>query len=175
METWMVILRLIHIVSGIFWAGATFFLVSFVSPAVQATGPEGQKFMRQMGLKSGMSNALAATASLAAISGLIMYGLISDLDLDMMSGTYLTVLGIGSVAGIAGWIVGYAVQNRSTRRMQKIAAEIESSGGPPTPEQMAEMQGLAQRVGQGSRVTAVLLTIAVVCMAAAQPIAAMLA
>ncbi|MGB3716048.1 MAG: hypothetical protein WA996_16605 [Candidatus Promineifilaceae bacterium] len=41
METWMVILRLIHIVSGIFWAGATFFLVGFVSPAVQATGLEG--------------------------------------------------------------------------------------------------------------------------------------
>ena len=171
----MVILRLIHIFSGKFWAGATFFLVSCVSPAVQATGPEGQKFMRQRGLKSGMSNALAATASLTAISGLIMYGLISDLDLDMMSGTYLTVLVIGSVAGIAGWIVGYTVQNRSTRRMQRITAEIESSGGPPTSEQMAEMQGLAQRVGQGSRVTAVLLTIAVVCMAAAQPIAAMLA
>lgn len=104
-----------------------------------------------------------------------MYGLISDLDFDKMSGTYLTVLGIGSVAGIVGWIVGFAVQNRFTRRMQGIAADIESSGGPPSPEQMAEMKALAQRVGQGSRVTAVLLTIAVVCMAAAQPIIALLA
>jgi hypothetical protein len=171
----MLILRLIHVLSGIFWAGATFFLVTYVSPAVQATGPEGQKFMQQMGLKSGMANALAGTASLTAISGLIMYGLISDLDIDKMSGNYLIVIGIGAVAGLAGWIVGFAVQKRSISRMQKIAAEIGSSGGPPTPEQMAEMQALSQRVGQGSRVTAVLLTIAIVCMAAAQPLAAMLA
>jgi hypothetical protein len=131
--------------------------------------------MQQMGLKSGMANALALTASLTAISGLIMYGLISDLDIDKMSGNYLIIIGIGAVAGLAGWIVGLAVQKRSISRMQKIAGEIESSGGPPTPEQMAEMQALSERVGQGSRVTAVLLTIAIVCMAAAQPLAAMLA
>jgi uncharacterized membrane protein len=171
----MLILRLIHVLSGIFWAGATFFLVTYVSPAVQATGPEGQKFMQQMGLKSGMANALAGTASLTALSGLIMYGLISDLDIDKMSSTYLIVIGIGAIAGIAGWIVGLAVQKRSLGRMQKIAVEIESSGGPPTPEQMAEMQALSQRVGQGSRITAVLLTIAIVCMAGAQPINSLLA
>ncbi len=170
----MVILRLIHIVSGIFWAGAAFFMVSFISPSVEVLGPDGQKFIRQLGLKSGMSNAMAATATLTAISGIIMYIILTDLDNAIMSATYFTIIGIGSVAGIAGWIVGYAMQSRSTVKMKSIVADIEAAGGPPSPEQMTEMQALGHRVGQGGRITAVLLTIAVVCMAAAQPIAALL-
>jgi len=175
LETWILILRLIHIVSGIFWAGASFFMVSFVSPAVEATGPEGQKFMRQLGLKSGFSSAMAATGTLTAVTGIIMYVILTDLDHTVMSATYFAVIGLGSLAGLAGWIVGFVMQNRSTVRMKAIVAEIESAGGPPTPEQMAEMQALGQRVGQGARIGAVLLTVAVVCMAAAQPVAALFA
>jgi len=175
LETWILILRLIHIVSGIFWAGASFFMVSFVSPAVEATGPEGQKFMRQLGLKSGFSSAMAATGTLTAVTGIIMYVILTDLDHTVMSATYFAVIGLGSLAGLAGWIVGFVMQNRSTVRMKAIVAEIESTGGPPTPEQMAEMQALGQRVGQGARIGAVLLTVAVVCMAAAQPVAALFA
>jgi uncharacterized membrane protein len=171
----MVILRLIHIVAGIFWAGAAFFMVSFISPAVEATGPEGQKFMRQLGIKSGMGTALAATATLTAVSGIIMYIILTDLDRAIMEGAYFTIIFIGSIAGIAGWITGFTMQNRSTSKMKAIVADIEAAGGPPSPEQMAEMQALAHRVGQGGRITAVLLTVAVVCMAAAQPVAALLA
>lgn len=175
METWMVILRLIHIISGVFWAGATFFLVSFISPAVDATGPEGQKFMRQLGMKSGMSNALGATATLTAISGIILYVMLTDLDSAKMSATYYEVIALGAIVGIVGWIGGFAIQFRLSHKMKVLFAEIESSGGPPTPEQMGEMQAMAHRVGLGSRITAVLLAIAVVCMAAAQPIAALMA
>ena len=171
----MLILRLIHIVAGIFWAGASFFMVSFVSPAVVATGPEGQKFMRQLGMKSGFSHAMAATGTLTAVSGIIMYIILTDLDHNIASGTYFLVIGIGSIAGIAGWIVGFVMQNRSTLKMEVIVAEMESAGGSPTEEQKAQMQALSARVGQGARIGAVLLTIAVVCMAAAQPLAALLA
>lgn len=175
METWILVLRLIHILSGVFWAGASFFMVSFVSPAVVATGPEGQKFMRQLSLKSGFSNAMAATGTLSALSGIILYLILTELDGDIMHATYWVVIAIGAVAGYAGLIVGFAMQYRAVRKMKAIMASIESSGGPPSPEQMAEMQAWANTAGQGARIGAVLLTIAVVCMAAAQPLAAMLA
>jgi len=29
MQTYLVVLRLLHIVAGVFWAGTTFFMVSF--------------------------------------------------------------------------------------------------------------------------------------------------
>jgi hypothetical protein len=173
METWMVILRLIHIIAGIFWAGTTFFLVGYVAPSVQASGPEGQKFMQQLSFRSGMTSALLGTATLAALSGIIMYILLTDLDTAIMEGTYYVVLLIGAVAGLAGWLVGYAIQYRTISKMKGIAAEIGASGGPPSPEQLAEMQALSQRVGLGSRITAVLLMIAIVAMAGASPIAAL--
>jgi hypothetical protein len=173
MEAWMVILRLIHIFAGIFWAGTTFFMVGYIVPSVEATGPEGQKFMQQLSFRSGMTKALLATATLAALSGIIMYILLTDLDTAIMEGTYYVVLLIGAIAGLAGWIVGYGIQYRSISKMKAIAAEFGASGGPPSPEQMADMQALSQRVGQGGRVTAVLLMISIVAMAGASPIAAL--
>ena len=175
METWILILRLIHIVSGIFWAGAAFFMVSYVSPAVVATGPEGQKFMRQLVLKSSFSHAMAATATATAVSGIILYVMLTDMDQAIMSSRYFEIIGLGSVMGIAGWFVGFFMQNRPASRMKAIAAEMESAGGPPTPEQLSEMQALAERSALGARIGAVLLTITVVCMAAAQPLASLMA
>jgi hypothetical protein len=170
----MLILRVIHIAAGVFWAGTTFFLVGYVAPSVQATGPEGQKFMQQLSFRSGLTNALFVTATLASLSGIIMYILLTDLDTAIMEGTYYVVLIIGAIAGLVAWIAGYGIQYRTISKMKAIAAEIGASGGPPSPEQMAEMQALSQRVAQGSRVTAVLLTIVIVAMAGASPLAALL-
>jgi uncharacterized membrane protein len=174
-ETWVLILRLIHILSGVFWAGTSFFMVSFVSPAVEATGPEGQKFMRQLAMKSTFATVMAATATATALSGIILYIILTELDQAIMSNRYFEILGLGAVAGLAGWVVGFVMQNRAISRMKAVAAEIEAAGGPPTPEQMAEMQAMAERVALGGRIGAVLLTIAVVCMAAAQPLASLMA
>lgn len=167
----MVILRVTHIVAGIFWAGATFFLVSYVEPSVKATGPEGQKFMQYLGTRSSLTAALAATAILSTLSGLIMYVILFGSN---TSSTYGLILGLGGLAGIAALLVGFFVQNRSTQRIKVISAEIASSSGPPSPDQMAEMQELSARISKGSRITATLLLIAIVLMASAQTIAPLL-
>ena len=173
-STWMLILRLIHIIFGVFWAGASFFLVTYIAPTAAATGPEGQKFMQHLTLKTRLSVGLAVAGLLTGLSGIIMYILITDLDVDIMSGTYITVITIGGVFGIVGWFAGYALIARRTNKMKSIAEEIASAGGPPSPEQQAEMQSLAQDAAQGGRITAVLLLIAVLLMAAAQPLASLL-
>jgi uncharacterized membrane protein len=164
----ILILRLTHIISGVFWAGATFFMVSYVEPSVKATGPEGQKFMQYLGSRSSMTAGLAVTAILSTLSGLILYVINFGSN---VSSTYALVLGFGGLAGIAALLVGYFVQNRSTQRIKTIAADIESSGGPPSPDQIAEMQALSARISQGARLTATLLLIAIILMASAQPIA----
>jgi hypothetical protein len=90
------------------------------------------------------------------------------------SSTYGLILGLGGIAGIAALLVGYFFQNRSTQRIKVIAADIGSSTGPPSPDQMAEMQALSARISKGSRITATLLLIAIVLMASAQTIAPLL-
>ena len=39
MDVLMIVLRLIHIGTAVFWGGSAFFMVSFLTPAVQAAGP----------------------------------------------------------------------------------------------------------------------------------------
>jgi uncharacterized membrane protein len=43
-----IILRLIHILAGIFWVGTAFLLAGFLAPTLRATGSEGGRFMRHL-------------------------------------------------------------------------------------------------------------------------------
>jgi len=44
----IIIMRLIHILSGVAWAGGAFMLAGFVTPAAQKSGPSGGQVMQQM-------------------------------------------------------------------------------------------------------------------------------
>lgn len=171
MDAYMVALRLIHIFSGVFWAGTVFFSVSYLTPAVAATGQEGQAFMRHLGLKTNLSPVLAGLATLTAVSGLLMYGNLFGFDADSASSTYSLVLGLSGIAGISGWFVGFFISFRANRRMKALSEKIAASGGPPSPEQIGEMQALAERFTLGARITAVLLVLALIGMSGAQYVA----
>jgi uncharacterized membrane protein len=164
----MIILRVIHILFAIFWMGSTIFLVSFVQPAVAATGPEGQKFMQQLGLRTRMSVALGISGLLVALSGLAMIWRLSGFETAWLSSGYGETLVAGGIFGIAALAVGYTYQGRSSSRMKVLMDQAQAAGGPPGPEVMGEIQAQAHRVQTGARLTAVLLTLAAVAMAIAQ-------
>ena len=127
-STLIIILRLIHIFAGVFWAGSAFLMVSYVEPSVQAVGSSGQQFMRQLGLKSTYGVAMAVAATSTAISGLLLYDLVFDLSGGILSTTRGLVITIGALAGLAAWVTGFAVQNRTMSKMKKLSNEIEAGG-----------------------------------------------
>ena len=45
MNIYMIILRLIHILAGIFWVGTAFFFVLFFEPTLKTSGPAGGTVM----------------------------------------------------------------------------------------------------------------------------------
>ena len=45
MSIYLILLRLIQIGAGVFWAGAAVMTAAFVEPAVRGSAPEGGKFM----------------------------------------------------------------------------------------------------------------------------------
>lgn len=65
----MIVMRIIHNISGVFGAGTAFFMISFVASTVIATGAEGQKFMQQLALRSRFTTAMLAVAVLTVLSG----------------------------------------------------------------------------------------------------------
>jgi hypothetical protein len=169
MDLLMVVLRLLHIFSGVFWVGSMFLMVQYIQPTMEATAPEGPKFVRQMMGPGGLTSALAGASGLAVLSGIVMYGLIFDGRMAFDSG-YGVMLSIGGLAGLAALIVGFVFQNRSSRRLAAIGREIEAAAGPPSAEQMAELAYHSARLSQGARLTVLLLVIALIGMSTAQDV-----
>lgn len=48
MNFYLIVPRLIHIGSGVFWAGAAVMIAAFLEPTVRAAGPEGGRFMQRL-------------------------------------------------------------------------------------------------------------------------------
>jgi uncharacterized membrane protein len=164
----MISMRIIHIFTGVFWAGTSFFMLSFVTPTVIATGQEGQKFMQQLAFRTRFTTAMLAVAILSVLSGLVMYWEIFEFRLAALSSGYGLMLTLGAITGFIGFLTGYFMQNRTTNKMKLLSNAIAASGGPPAPEQQAEMKSLSGTVTKGSQVTTVFLALALLGMSVAQ-------
>lgn len=160
------ILRLIHILSGVFWAGANFTMAGFITPSVQATSPGSSGFMQYLAQKSGLPRYAEGAGWLTIIAGLGLYWIISDgYQLSYFASRRGIVLAIGALLAIVAMILAYAVSKPAARRIGALGQEIQASGGPPSPEQMAAMQAEQRKLSQGARWTAILLLFAVAGMA----------
>jgi uncharacterized membrane protein len=131
----IMVLRIVHIFSGVFWVGFAFFNIGFLQPTVKATGAEGQKMMQYLTQKTRLLSTVYTTTTLTMLSGLIMYWILSGFRLTFISSGYGFVLTIGSIAGIIAWIYAVVVIRGIFNRMQTIGQEIQAQGSPPTPEQ----------------------------------------
>lgn len=168
MDIIFIVLRLIHILAGIFWVGAAVLMAAFITPAAQAIGPEGGKFMQFLLGKLRLSNAISLSAILTVLAGIALYWRDS---VGLQPAWILAPTGfiftIGAVAGIIAAILGGTVTAPTAARMDALAKEMQSAGGPPKPEQMARLQKLQMRMGQAGVWGAVLLVLSAAAMAIA--------
>jgi hypothetical protein len=77
------------------------------------------------------------------------------------------VFGLGGVLGIVGAGIGMAV-NSPRESGGALGAAAQARGGPPSPDELAEMQRLQARLAGSSRWVAVLLLLATAAMAVAR-------
>jgi uncharacterized membrane protein len=164
----MLILRIIHIFTGVFWAGFAFFNIIFLQPTIRAIGPDGQKTMQHLTQKTRFLNTLYISATLTVISGLIMYWILAGSRFALMPGGHGHSITMGSIAGLAVWVILMFIIHPIFRRMKSIGKEIQTQGNPPSPEQTAEMQALVIKLGKAGKLAGVLLAIVVLGMAAAR-------
>jgi len=167
MDVYVVVLRLIHIVSGVFWAGAAFFNVLLLEPAINDSGAEGQKTMGAL-MRLGMVMVLTVAGVLTILSGLALYGRDSGgFQVSWIASPQGIVFTIGALAGIIGGALGGSMVGGSGRRLGELGAAVAQSGGKPTGEQAAQMTALKNRMHLGGQLNAGLLLIAVMAMAIA--------
>lgn len=167
MDLFVVSFRLVHFICGVFWAGVAFFNVLMLEPAVKAAGAEGQKTMGML-QRVGMSTALGITGGLTMLSGLALYWRDSGGFLFTWIGSPQgVVFTVGALAGIAGGVIGGAMVGRAAKSLGELGAAVAQSGGKPSDEQAGQLAALQNRLHLGGQINAVLLLIAVICMAVA--------
>jgi len=159
----MIILRLLHVVCGIYWAGSTFLIATHITPTVKAIAPDGQKFMAHLSGKANISNWLGITATLTFLSGATMYFLNFQSKYPPNTGQGIAIL-LGAILGTLSWGHGATAQRKAILTMQNLGMQIASQGKPPTPEQAAEMGMLSGKVERNGQILAVMLGITVALM-----------
>lgn len=161
--TWLLVLvRGVHILAGVFWAGAAIAFSAFIEPTASASGPEAGRFMQRLAGQSGYPRAMSLAAILSVASGIWLYWRDSAGFRWVWIATGPGIsLSVGALAGLGAALVGLIIQSRSSARLAQLAGEIQQAGGPPSEGQRGEMEALRSRLRAGGRVTAILLLISV--------------
>ena len=162
MNITMILLRLVHLFSAFIWVGTTFAMALFIGPTAQAIGADAQKFMQHFLMRSNLTKITTTTGILTFLTGLSMYwNLFHGLaPLNSGSGLALTV---GGLAAIGALSVGLGM-GRTIRRMRAVSAEITKAGGPPKPEQMANLGKLQEKLARAGAINTILMSVALVGM-----------
>jgi uncharacterized membrane protein len=163
MDPLLVILRLLHVGLGIFWAGAIFFVVLFLEPSVRGAGPAGGAVMKGI-LDRRFMIVLPTVALLTLITGFWLY-------FRLWGGPAAAspagmTLGLGGVAATIAFLIGYVIMRPAQLKALKLGSAVaQMPDGPERANATAEMDRLRGRGRNAARIVAVLLAIAVVTMA----------
>jgi uncharacterized membrane protein len=161
----MILLRITHILIGVFWAGSAIYLALFLEPSVRAAGPAGGQVMRQL-INRNFSQYAAGAAIITVLSGVALFWIDSDHFRSMLwiQTRSSTAYQVGGGSAIIALIIGLTMMRPTVAKIVALIAAA-APGTPPDPAVMAPLQ---ERMKLAGSLVAALVTIAVICMAMAR-------
>jgi hypothetical protein len=166
----MIVLRLFHIVGGALWFGSAFLFAGFIGPAAAETAPASGALMSAVVKKRRVAEVikwLAITTVVAGWAIWLKFALSAGVDVWITS-TYGLVLTIGGVLATAAAYFGITGIGNNVEKLVTLGDQVAASGGPPTPEQGAQMAHLGAEIKKHGQIDLVLLFLAVAAMATAR-------
>jgi uncharacterized membrane protein len=169
LANYVLIYRLVHIVSSVCWAGGAIVTFAFIEPTAKSLAPTGMQFLQYMVNKRRFSLFMVVASTLTVLSGAVL--------LWVRAGTqFLSYINtgpglgfiLGSIAGIAVYFVGILGVNPRALKLAKIGNEIQAAGGPPTPDQGALMHKLDKEMSAFGMADFILVVLSLVFMASAR-------
>ena len=166
------ILRLVHIVAGTFWAGGAILVALYLLPAVRAAGPGGAAVLRELTVSRRLPEALLAAGLAAIASGALLLWIDSD---GFRVAWFARPQGvsylIGALAALGVVAIGLAVNIPGAKLIGRLTSAAAARGTPLTAAETELLQRTAARVGRGTLAGAALLTITTATMAIARTLA----
>jgi len=166
---YLLILRLVHIIASLCWAGGGFIFFLFVDPTAKALAPTGMQFVQYMVTKRRFSIFMVVSSTLTVLSGaLLLWQRAGGGLLDYASTGPGLGFTLGSIAGVIVYFIGMFGVNPRAVKLAKLGKAIESSGGPPTPAQGAELHKLDREMSVLGLADFLLVALSLALMASAR-------
>jgi hypothetical protein len=170
-DLFMLPFRFLHIVAGALWVGSAFLFVAIIGPSAAEVGPSAGPLLTAAVKKRKVVTVITAAGMTTVAAGWIMwirYAVDAPSLGDWVTSSFGLALTLGGVVATITLFVGYYGVGRNVERMVDLGGEIAAAGGPPSPEQDAEMQRLGSSLERHGKMDLVGLLIAVTLMATAR-------
>lgn len=169
--TELVILRLIHVLGGIFWVGTAVFTTLFLAPALASAGPSAAEVMGALRRRHLMT-ALPVAALLTIASGArLMWIASSGFAAAYFSTAHGSAYALAGAATVVAFLCAMLVARPAAIRSAALGRQIASSHEGERAAMRAQLAALARRNAIASVVTIALLLAGSAGMAVARYLA----
>jgi uncharacterized membrane protein len=165
MYTLVIILRLLHILGGVFWVGGALAMNFFFGPTIGATGDSGKQVAGYLMGRTRFTAAMTGGAMVTVIAGFLLYGIDSNWFSSAWQSSGPGIgFAIGALFALVGLVTGI-MNGNNNKAMGRIGAQIQ---GKPTNEQAAQLGAIRKQQAWVVPVNTYSLLLAVCFMAIAR-------
>jgi uncharacterized membrane protein len=161
------LLRLIHILGGMFWVGAGVFSTFFLAPAIKDAGPAAAGAIMSGLQKRRMFTVMPIVAALTLLSGLRLMWIVSATNANWFASGAGQTYSISGTLAILAFLLGIFVGRPAMVKAGKLAQSAASDGA--SKEMIAaEMSRLQKRGALATGIATLFLILAATGMAVAR-------
>jgi hypothetical protein len=164
MQFILILLRLVHIVAGTFWAGSALMLGLIILPQMRKSGAGSERALPMAQL----SQAMGIASLLTIVAGSLLYWFVSRFSWAWITSSAGIGFTLGSLTGIVAFLIGYFSTGATADKIAALGAQMQAAGGPPQPEQVAEMARLQAKIASSSKWGTILTTTSLIFMSVAR-------
>lgn len=164
----LITMRLVHVLTAIFWVGTALYLTLFLYPSVREAGTAGGAVMAGV-MKRRLPQKMAVVTLLTIVSGFVLYWLAGrGTDGAWYASRPAMVFGTGGVIGSIGYLWATFRVVPAGRALGLLGAAIAAHGGPPTADEAKQQVALMGRVVDDTRTVAWFITASAALMSVAR-------
>jgi putative copper export protein len=166
--SWTALLRVVHVVLAVFWAGTMFFFVLFLEPSLRALGSGASPVLQAL-QRNRFVDTMLTVGALTLVSGFVVFWQTTDgLSREWLDSPYGHAVLFGATTGLSALAVGFFVSRPTMAILGKLSRKAQEGAGPPDPNVAAELKRLSNRLRAAGRSAAALLLLSVLAMASSR-------
>ena len=164
----LLIMRVLHIVLGVFWAGTLIFTAFFLLPAIREAGPDGAKVIAGL-MRRRFLTIMPIVALVTILTGFWLYWKVSlGFQPTYMGSGWGMAIGTAGVTAVVAFGLGLAIVRPSMLRAMALSQAAAAAPPAERDAKLAQAQGLRVRAGKAGVAVAILLVITTALMAVAR-------